>query len=108
AVAETLDHDFGDSEVWKYVSAVRLVFDPVTDSVERLVYVQIGYRADSLSPVQYTAPQSINISSISNQPVKVNPGGVGRFIRLKVYSQDPDVKWRISGYEIIARVGGTY
>jgi len=107
-VAETCDYDFGDSEAFKYVDAVRVVFDRGTDNVERLVYVQIGTRKDSLSPVVYSARHAINISDAQSQPVKVNPGGAGRFIRLRFTSEDPDVKWRISGFEIIARAGNTY
>jgi len=107
-IAETCDFDLGDSELWKYVDCIRIIFDPITDSVPRTVFVQIGMRSDSLSPVTYTLAEAIDISSTTTQPVNVNPGGAGRFIRLKVYSTDPDVKWRISGFEIITRAGSTY
>lgn len=39
---------------------------------------------------------------------KVNPGGAGRYIRLRMYSQDANVQWRVSSFEIYARRGGTY
>jgi len=86
------------------------VVSPGTDT--RTVYVQVGARAsmsqDITSDEFWTAPVAIDLNGSEIPPVKVNPGGSGRFIRLRFYSEDKDFEWRISSFDIYARLGGTY
>lgn len=110
AESQTVDYDLGDGDAWKYVDAIKLGLQiPQPDNQSRLLWIQVGARADlNDADIVWTDPQSVLVNGHAPTPVKINPGGAGRYLRVKFYSDDPDVQWRISSFEILARLGNTY
>lgn len=110
ALSESMDYDLGDNDAWKYVDFVRLglhIAIPSDDT--RLLFIQVGCRNDlNDADITWTDPQSILANGHAVTPVKINPGGAGRYLRLRFYSQDVDVTWAISSFEIVTRLGNTY
>ncbi len=107
--AETMDHDFGDGDVWKYVDAVVISLQVnATDNVTRTLYVSVGGKTTTDGTITWTDPMAIEVQGAAQTPCKINTGGLGRYIRLRFSSEDAGVQWRISGYEIYARAGFTY
>lgn len=107
---ETMDHDFGDPDAVKYVDAVavQLQIPNVDPTATKILYVQAGTKMNADSSVSWGTAQTLYVQGDGQSLTKVNPGGSGRFVRLRFYSEDADVEWRISGYEIHARKGNTY
>lgn len=110
AYAETQDFDLEDSAAFKYVDVVRVGLQIVggPEATVRRLYVQVGARSTLDETITWTDPKQIEVQGDANFTAKVNPGGAGRYIRVKFYSTDPDVKWRVSSFEVYARKGGTY
>lgn len=110
ALSESMDYDLGDNDAWKYVDFVRLgLHIAIPSDNTRLLYIQVGCRNDlNDADITWTDPQSILANGHAVTPVKINPGGSGRYLRLRFYSQDVDVTWAISSFEIVTRLGNTY
>lgn len=110
SVSETQDFDFQNPDLYKYVDVVVLGLDVKTvETTPRLMTVQIGSQASlSGGAITWTAPQQILVNGQAPVPVKVNPGGAGRYLRVRFTSSDPDVQWRVSSFEIHCRPGGFY
>lgn len=109
ALAETMDYDFGDGTQFKYVDVVHVGIQvKASDNATRTLYVQVGGRTSLDADITWTSAQAISVQGNANFTTKVNPGGSGRYLRLRFYSSDVDVQWRVSSFEIYARAGGTY
>lgn len=110
ALGETMDFDFDDNTVFKYPDTIHVGLQiPVFDSVTRNLYVQVGTRSTLDAAITWSTPKAINVKGGANFTAKINPGsGAGRYVRLRFYSQDADVNWQITSYEIYGRAGGTY
>lgn len=112
SVSESIDFDLGDGDAWKYVDAVKLTLRIAQkEDIDRLLWIQVGGRpdlGDDDSDIVWTDPQSILVNGKQPVPVKINPGGSGRYLRVRFYSDDPDVIWQISSFEILTRLGNTY
>lgn len=113
SVSETMDFNFGDSDLWKYVDTVVLGLDVVMSAgaTPARMTVQVGARAAlnvPASQIVWTDPAVILVDGTQLAPVNVNPGGSGRFLRLRFSSSDPGVQWRVSSFEIYCRPGNTY
>lgn len=106
---ESMDYDFGDPDLFKYVDVVvfALQVNQPSDSTKQL-FVQVGTKNSLDQDLRWSVPLTVDVKGNSTPPIKVNPGGSGRFIRLRIYSQDADVQWRISSFEIHCRPGGFY
>ena len=106
--AETQDFDFEDSARWKYVDTLILNLE-VTEQLERpmKLWVQIGSRANLDSDIAWSAPASVEVSGNGTYRTKVNIRAAGRYHRIRFYSQSVNAQWRIAGFELIARAGGT-
>lgn len=112
SLSESMDYDFEEPDIWKYVDVVVLGLE-ITSSTNqpRTLYVQLGQRAGlgmAEDDITWTAPYPVSVAGDISDVVKVNPGGAGRYLRLRVYSQDPDVQWALSSFEIHCRPGGWY
>lgn len=110
SLSETMDFDFRNPDIWKYVDVVVIGLDvKVKDNQARTMYVQTGGQASlSGADIVWSDPQPVLVNGSAPIPVKVNPGGAGRFLRLRFSSQDADVQWRVSSFEIHCRPGGKY
>lgn len=110
ALAETMDYDADNPGAFKYVDVARVSLQVLaTDNATRTLYVQLGYRSTLDAAITWSTPQAIQVQGGANFTAKINPGsGGGRYLRLRFYSQDVDVAWRISSFDIFGRMGGTY
>lgn len=112
-ISETMDFDFRSPDNLKYVDVIVLGIEvKAPDTVTRNLFVQVGSQ-NSLSgaDIVWSDPKAILVNGRAKLPVKVNPGQTargGRYIRVRFSSQDPDVQWRISSFEIHTRPGATY
>jgi hypothetical protein len=112
SLSETMDYDLGSPDIFKYVDVVILALQlstivPVPAGAK--MYVQIGAQASlSGGPITWTAAFPVLVDGTAPVPVKVNPGGSGRYLRLRFYSQDVDVQFRVAQFEIHCRPGGFY
>ncbi len=110
ALAETQDFDCDEPDVFKYVDVILVGLQVrLPESVVRRVFVQLGYRDWLDSTIKWTAAIPIQVQGgHSPPPLKLNPGGSGRFLRLRFYSNEVDVPWRVTSYEIHSRPGSFY
>lgn len=109
ALAETMDYDFGDNTVFKYIDVVHVGFNVVANaSITSNVYIQVGTRTTLDEDIKWSASYPVNVQGNANFTAKVNPGGSGRYVRLRFYSQDANIQWAVTSFEIYARAGGTY
>jgi hypothetical protein len=107
ALAETQDFDFGDDSLFKYIDEVTFQLQVPTGATGTL-NVQVGYRLDQDSAITWSSIYTVDVSGNGGNPAKINPGGSGRYIRLRVFSDDADAEWRISSFNIFARAGSSY
>lgn len=112
ALSETMDYDLGAPDNFKYVDVVVLALQlnsTVAVPPGATMYVQVGTQAAlGGGAITWSTPSPILVDGTATLPVKVNPGGSGRYIRLRFFSQDPDVQWRVSQFEVHCRPGGFY
>lgn len=109
ALAETPDYDFGDGSVWKYADTLQLDLE-IEEKLARPVYlyVQLGARNTLDSDIRWSTPSRVEISGNSSVHTKINCRMAGRFLRIRFYSNSVGAKWRIAGFKLMARAGGTY
>jgi hypothetical protein len=121
SISETMDFDLQDPDVWKYVDTVVLGLQVLNPSViPSYMTVQVCGQGslgepmlefDPTNPKQtgmWSAPKQVLVNGSAPIPIKVNPGGAGRYIRVRFSSSDPGVQWRLSSFEIHCRQGGLY
>jgi hypothetical protein len=111
-LSETQDFDLGEPDIWKYVDVVVIGLEISSSTNQpRTLYLQVGQRAGLGTPensIVFTDPFPVSVSGNTSDVVKINPGGAGRYLRLRMFSQDPDVEWAVSSFEIHCRPGNTY
>jgi len=110
SVSQTMDFDLGEPDIWKYVDTVVLGLEVKSPSVQpAYMTVRVGTQASlSGADIKWTAPKQVLVNGQAPVPVKINPGGAGKYLRLEFSSTDPDVRWRVSSFEIHCRPGGLY
>lgn len=114
SIAETQDQDFEDSQIWKYLDTVVLDVEIQDDGLgiphagPMKLYVQVGTRENLDSDIAWSAPAAVEVSGNGVRTTKVNIRAAGRFIRIRFFSRVVGVQWRIAGFVLIARPGGTY
>jgi hypothetical protein len=92
------------------VVVIGLTISAATNQT-RTLYLQVGQRAGLGTPedsILFTDPFPVSVSGNTSDVVRINPGGAGRYLRLRMFSQDADVEWAVSSFEIHCRPGGTY
>jgi Concanavalin A-like lectin/glucanases superfamily len=111
-LSETQDFDLGEPDIWKYVDVVVIGLEiSASTNQTRTLYFQVGQRAGlgtSENSITFTDPFPVSVSGNTSDVVRINPGGAGRYLRLRMFSQDPDVEWAVSSFEIHCRPGNTY
>lgn len=108
AYAETQDFDFKDPAKFKYVDTLQLEME-VPEKLERpmRMWVQIGSRANLDSDINWSAPVAVEVSGNGTIITKVNIRASGRYHRVRFFSNQVDAQWRIAGFAMFARPGGT-
>lgn len=107
--AETMDYDFGDESAFKYVDSVQVGLQvKAPEEKARYMYVQVGYRNNLDAAITWTALQQLKVNGDGQAMTKVNPGGAGRYLRVRFISTDAGVQWRVASYNFCVRAGGTY
>jgi hypothetical protein len=107
--AETQDHDCDEPDIFKYVDVVLLALEvKAPDTESRLLYVQVGAKDSLDQTIRWSERVAVHVEGDTTPPIKINPGGSGRYLRLRFESEDADVQWRVSSYEIHCRPGGFY
>jgi hypothetical protein len=109
-MAETQDYDFGDASRWKYADTLVMQIEVRNKALDRPMnlYVQLGARENLDSDIRWSSPARVDVSGNGNHRTKVNIRASGRFLRIRFFSQDTNVHWRISGFSLVARAGGTF
>ena len=109
-IAETHDYDFGAEANFKYTDGVELAIDTggVDPGVPSRLWAQLGGRSNLDDELRWTDAVPISTRGGRNLVTKVALRMSGRYIRLRLYSDDPGAKWRVSRWTILARLGGTY
>lgn len=111
SIHETVDYDFGDADLYKYLDQVVLGLDIKEVVPGTTLSIQVGTRAaysTSADEIVWSAPQQVNVDGTAPVPLNVNPGGSGRYIRVRLTSSDSGVRWRVSSFEIHCRRGNTF
>jgi hypothetical protein len=109
--ATTEDYDLGEPDMFKYVDVVVVgihVKSPPDTTVRRL-FIELGYRDWLDDDVKYRPAFSVQVQgNYKPPPLRINPGGAGRFLRLRFSTTDADVDWSVTSYEIHTRAGSFY
>jgi len=108
---ETADFDAGDPFLWKYVDTIvaalqvkaTLAADPVP-----YINISLGTRPNYDAPITWSAPAALNVIGGANYVSKVNIRGSGRWFRLRVTSNIPEIQWRISHFRVLGRNGNVF
>lgn len=108
---ETVDYDGGDPFQWKYADTIvaslqikaTLAADPVP-----YISIYLGVKANFDDSVVWKGPAQLNVIGGANYVSKVNIRGSGRYFRLKIVSNIPDIQWRISQFRILGRNGNVF
>jgi hypothetical protein len=109
AIAETQDFDFGDGANWKYADTLQLDLE-VKQHLTRpmFLFVQLGARNNLDSDIRWSSPSKVEVSGNGTIVTKVNIRMAGRYLRIRFYSQTVGAQWRIAGWRLMARRGGSY
>lgn len=108
AFAETQDFDFKDPARFKYVDTLQLEMEvPARLARPMKMWAQIGSRANLDSDIVWSAPASVEVSGNGTITTKVNIRASGRYHRVRFFSNQVDAQWRIAGFALFARSGGT-
>lgn len=108
AFAETQDFDFEDPARFKYVDTLQLEMEvPALLQRPMKMWVQIGSRANLDSTIVWSSPASVEVSGNGTITTKVNVRSAGRYHRVRFFSNQVDAQWRIAGFALFARPGGT-
>lgn len=108
---ETADYDAGDPFAWKYVDTVVIALQikaTIPSSPTPNIQVSLGVRANYDDPITWKGPANLNVVGGANYVTKVNIQGSGRYFRLRVVSNIPDIQWRISQFRILGRMGNVF
>jgi hypothetical protein len=110
AICETVDFDFDDSTAWKYIDTLDVALQITQELNPRPVslYVQIGARDNLDSDIRWSEPEPLEVSGNGMYVSSVNIRRSGRYIRVRFYSSDLDIQWRVSSYKLSGRKGGYY
>jgi len=109
AAAETQDFAFNDPSLYKYVDTLTITL-AVDEPLQRpmKLWVQLGSRANFDSDILWSTPASIEVSGNGNYVTRVNLRSAGRYHRVRFFSNQVDCQWKIAGFCLYARPGGTY
>jgi|GEM_PF-5924203 len=109
---ETADFDAGNSDLYKYHDTLLMNFQVVKDLVlgpnPLVVTVQIGSRTNLDSSLVWSNPVEVNCQGDGNYVTKANIRRMGRYLRIRINSNQAGCGWRISKLLPMGRLGGPY
>jgi hypothetical protein len=110
SIFETVAHDCGDEQAYKYLDLVQFslqVKQVLTPRPFRL-FVQAGTQENLDGTISWSTPQWVDCAGNANYVTKLNIKVAGRFIRIRFYTDQADTQWRVTTYSISGRIGNTY
>lgn len=109
---ETADFDARDSQVWKYHDTLHINFQVIPGLVigtnPLVVTVQIGSRKNLDSSLVWSNPVEVNCQGDGNYVTKADIRRMGRYLRVRINSNQINCGWRISKMVPEGRLGGPY
>lgn len=107
---ESQDYDFGDNLAFKYVDTIYCALQVLTKLINGpfKLFFQVGARDNLDSDIRWSTPDSLEVSGNGNFVNNVQIRASGRYIRVRLYSNQVGVQWKVSSFKILARMGGTY
>jgi len=106
---EFADEDWGDERRFKYTDETHFTFDfeePTAENHPLYLYVSIGARDSSDGDFRWSSEQKIDITGSGKQISKLNIRMSGRYIRLRLRSDQKGALWQVSKIMMYARMGG--
>lgn len=110
AFGETQDFDFNDGAAFKYLDGIQIDVEIADTDLARPMFlnVQIGARNNLDSAVRWSSPSKVEVSGNGTIVTKVNLRAAGRFLRVRFFSENAGDVWRVAGFRLLGRKGGTY
>jgi hypothetical protein len=108
---EIADIDFRESRRFKYLDEIYFTFDFeefVPKERPLVMQVSAGARSQSDGSFIWTPYQRLEVSGDGSVVTKCNLRAGGRYLRLRIKSDEPSVFWQIAQIELFARMGGYY
>jgi hypothetical protein len=109
---ETPDMDGGDSQVWKYGDTLMISLQTGLPLVPQanpfVITVQLGSRNNLDDAVVWSNPVNLNVNGDGNVITKVNIQRSGRYLRVRINSNQAGCGWRISKMTLNGRTGSVY
>jgi hypothetical protein len=108
-MAETLLFDGGDDYVFKYGDSVKvnLQIKARLPRPKRL-WCQLGARESLDSDTVWSGAEWVEVSGNTNPVAKFDLCASGRFLQVRLFSEQTDAQWRVAGLEINGRRGNAY
>jgi len=109
AIIETADEDWGDGRRFKYLDEIYLTMDfeePIPVEQPLYLYLSVGSRDTSDGQLRYTSESRMEITGGGNEITRKNIRASGRYMRLRIRSDQPNALWQIAKINMYARMGG--
>jgi hypothetical protein len=93
---------------FKYVHTQYLSLEVLTPQASGpwRLYVQMGARANLDSEIRWSDPATVQVSGNGMRVTQTNIRASGRYHRVKFWSDQPGVQWKISSFRVVGRIGG--
>lgn len=109
SVHESPDYDNQDPLAWKYADTVEISFQvKVPTTGDEIVEIQIGSRDNFDNAVTWSPAKEVLVQGGGNYTTKINVQRSGRFLRVRFRSKQVGIRWRVSQFKLMGRVGSTY
>ena len=108
---ESVDFSAGDPLAFKYGDTVQMslqVLGLAQQPNPFVVQVQLGSKANLDDDIVWSNPVAIQVQGNGNYVTKANMKRTGRYLRVRVTSNQVGCGWRVSRLTVLGRMGGTY
>lgn len=109
---ETVDFDAKAPGIWKYHDTLEVAFQVLKDLVPQpnpyVVKVQIGSRNNLDDDLVWSNGVTLQVQGNGQAVTKVDIRRMGRYLRIRINSNQAGCGWRISRMTALGRLGGPY
>ena len=109
AIFETADEDWGNKRVFKYTDEQHFTFDfeePIPVEKPLFLFVSLLSRDTSDGTFRVSSEYKLEVTGDGSDITRTNIRVSGRYIRVRVRSDQSDIMWQISEITLYARMGG--